>query len=140
MGEKLPDITETPRIKNPKELIICCFNRVNKITDTVITEFEKIMIECPNVKFLFKTKALINLKVRKEFLDKFDKNVQNRITILPCTLSHFSHVETYNLCDISLDTWPYSGTTTSAESRSPTLTAIPHCASLNDTFSQREFG
>lgn len=116
MGEKLPDIIETPRLKNQKELIICCFNRVNKITDTVITEFEKIMIECPNVKFLFKTKSLINLKVRKEFLDKFDKNVQNRIIILDCSLSHFSHVETYNLADLAIDTKIYSGTTTSCES------------------------
>jgi protein O-GlcNAc transferase len=118
MGEKLPDITETPRLKNPKELTIGCFNRVNKITDTVITEFEKIMIECPNVKFLFKTKALINLKVRKEFLDKFNKKVQNRIIILDCTLSHKSHVETYNQMDIAIDTFPYSGTTTSTEALS----------------------
>lgn len=118
MSEKLPDITETPRLKNPKELIICCFNRVNKITDTVITEFEKIMIECPNIKFLFKTKSLINLKVRKEFLDKFNKKVQNRIIILDCTLSHKSHVETYNLTDLAIDTKIYSGTTTSAEALS----------------------
>jgi predicted O-linked N-acetylglucosamine transferase (SPINDLY family) len=118
MGEELPDITETPRLKNPKELIIGCFNRVNKITDTVITEFNKILIECPNVKMLFKTKALINLKVRKEFLDKFDKNVQDKIIINDCTLSHKSHVETYNLCDIAIDTFPYSGTTTSCEALS----------------------
>lgn len=115
---KLPTITETPRLKNPKELIICCFNRINKITDSVIVEFNKIMLECPNVKFLFKTKALINLRIRKEFLNKFHKKVQNRIIIIDCTLSHFSHVETYNLCDISIDTWPYSGTTTTCEALS----------------------
>lgn len=118
MGEKLPDIIDTPRLQNPKELIICCYNRINKITDTVIIEFEKIMIECPNVKMIFKTKALINLKVRKEFLDKFDKNVQNRIIIHDCNLSHKQHVESYNNADISIDTFPYSGTTTSAEALS----------------------
>jgi predicted O-linked N-acetylglucosamine transferase (SPINDLY family) len=118
MGEKLPDITDTPRLNNPKELIICCYNRINKITDTVIIEFEKIMIECPNVKMIFKTKALINLKVRKEFLDKFDKNVQDRIIVHDCNLSHKQHVESYNNADISLDTFPYSGTTTSAEALS----------------------
>ena len=116
MGEKLPDITKTPRLYNQKELIIGCYNRVNKITDTVITEFEKVMIECPNVKFLFKTKGLINLKVRKEFLDKFDKKVQDRIIIHDCTLSHKSHIESYNNMDIAIDTFPYSGTTTSCES------------------------
>lgn len=115
---KLPDIIETPRLKNPKELIICCFNRVNKITDTVIVEFNKIMLACPNVKFLYKTKALINLNIRKEFLNKFDKKVQDRIIIIPCTLSHFSHLETYNQADIAIDTTPYSGTTTTCESLS----------------------
>jgi predicted O-linked N-acetylglucosamine transferase (SPINDLY family) len=112
---KLPDITETPRLKNPKELVICCFNRVNKITDSVIIEFNKIMLACPNVKFLYKTKALINLRIRKEFLNKFDKKVQNRIIIIDCTLSHFSHLETYNKADIAIDTFPYSGTTTTCE-------------------------
>jgi len=115
---KLPNITETPRLKNPKELIIGNFNRVNKITDSVIMEYNKIMLACPNVKIIFKTKALINLRIRKEFLNKFDKKVQNRIIIIPCTLSHFSHVETYNLCDIAIDTTPYSGTTTTCESLS----------------------
>lgn len=113
---ELPELKETPRLKNPNELIIACFNRVNKITDTVIIAFNKILKECPNVKFLFKTKALISLKIRKEFIEKFDKSVQNRLIILDCTLSHISHVETYNLSDIAIDTWPYSGTTTSTES------------------------
>ena len=115
---KLPNITETPRLKNPKELVICCFNRLNKITDSVIIEFNKIMLACPNVKFLYKTKALINLNIRKEFLNKFDKKVQNRIMIIPCTLSHYQHLETYNQADIAIDSWPYSGTTTSCESLS----------------------
>jgi predicted O-linked N-acetylglucosamine transferase (SPINDLY family) len=115
---KLPDIKSTPRLKNPNELIIGCFNRINKITDTVITEFNNIMIACPNVKMLFKTKALINLAIRKNFLNKFDKKVQDRIIIIDCTLSHESHVETYNSCDISIDTWPYSGTTTTCEALS----------------------
>ena len=76
------------------------------------------MLACPNVKFLYKTKALINLNIRKEFLNKFDKKVQNRIMIIPCTLSHYQHLETYNQADIAIDSWPYSGTTTSCESLS----------------------
>ena len=111
----LPEITETPRFKNPKELIIGNFNRVNKITDSVIIEYNKILLACPNVKFLFKTKALINLRIRKEFLNKFDKKVQDRIIIIDCKLSHYQHLETYNQMDIAIDTMVYSGTTTSCE-------------------------
>jgi predicted O-linked N-acetylglucosamine transferase (SPINDLY family) len=111
----LPEITETPRIKNPNELIIGCFNRTNKITDSVIVEYNKILLAHSNVKFLFKTKSLINLRIRKEFLNKFDKKVRDRIIILDCTLSHKQHLETYNLCDITIDTFPYSGTTTTCE-------------------------
>jgi protein O-GlcNAc transferase len=111
-------LKETPRIKNPKELIIGNFNRVNKITDTVIIEYNKILLACPNVKFVYKTKALINLRIRKEFLNKFDKKVQDRIIIIPCTLSHKEHLEKYNQMDIAIDTTPYSGTTTTCESLS----------------------
>lgn len=111
----LPEITETPRIKNSNELIIGCFNRTNKITDSVIVEYNKILLAHSNVKFLFKTKSLINLRIRKEFLNKFDKKVRNRIIILDCTLSHKQHLATYSQMDIAIDTMVYSGTTTSAE-------------------------
>ena len=115
---ELPKITETPRLNNSNELIIGCFNRVNKITDTVIEEFNKIMLAHKNVKFMFKTKALINLKIRKEFILKFDKTVQDRVIILDCQLTHEQHIETYNQIDIAIDTFPYSGTTTTCEALS----------------------
>ena len=115
---ELPEITDTPRLKNPCELVIGNYNRLNKITDSVITEYNKIMLACPNVKFLFKTKGLLNSKICKEFLNKFDPSVQERIIIIDCTISHRDHLETYNLCDISIDTMIYSGTTTSCESLS----------------------
>lgn len=113
---QLPDITEIPRIKNPHELVIACFHRVNKITDTVIITYNKILQACPFVKIMFKTKALISIKTQKQFIEKFDKNVQNRLIITPCTIDHLSHVKSFNLADISIDTFPYSGTTISCES------------------------
>jgi len=111
----LPEITETPRLKNPNELIIGNFNRTNKITDSVIIEYNKILLAHKNVKFLFKTKSLINLRIRKEFLNKFDKKVQDRIIIIDCRLSHKEHLSTYSQMDIAIDTMVYSGTTTSCE-------------------------
>ena len=110
-----PKLTEAPRVKNNNKLIIGCFNRVNKITDTVIEQFNEILKSNKNVHFVFKTKALINHQIKKTFLNKFDKSVQTHITILDCTLSHESHLGTYNKIDIAIDTAPYSGTTTSCE-------------------------
>lgn len=112
---KLIELKDTPRLSNPQKLVIACFNRINKITDSVIIEFNKILLSNSNITFLFKTKALINSIVKSEFVNKFDKNVQDRIKILDCTLSHSQHIETYNQADIAIDTFPYSGTTTSCE-------------------------
>lgn len=109
-----PKLVTSTKNKNGN-LIIGCFNRINKITDPVINQFNKILLEHSFVTFVFKTKALINKKIRKEFVNKFDKSVQNRITILECSLSHLEHLCTYNQVDIAIDSFPYSGTTTSCE-------------------------
>lgn len=109
-----PRLSENPFVKN-NYITIGCYNRINKITNSVISEFNKILLTNKNVRFIFKTKALINKSIAKKFLEKFDKSVVKRIRILDCTLSHEQHLETYNDVDIAIDTFPYSGTTTSCE-------------------------
>lgn len=111
-----PELLDCPIIKNgSKGLTIACFNRINKITENIISQFNNILVKNKNVRFIFKTKALINKNIAKNFINKFNKNVTNRIVILPCTLSHEEHLSTYNQVDIAIDTFPYSGTTTSCE-------------------------
>lgn len=113
----IPKIAPQPYVTNNdnKVLRIGCFNRVNKITDSVIHEMNKLMLNFPCIHFVFKTKALINKDIQKVFLGKFDKTVRERISILDCTISHESHLLEYNKVDIAFDTFPYSGTTTSCE-------------------------
>jgi len=116
-GKSLPRLTSVqPYVNNDgKFLTIGCFNRLNKMTDSVISVFNNLLTKYDNIKFVFKTKALINHKVRKTFLEKFDKSVQEHIEIIDCTISHDEHLNTYNRIDIAIDTFPYSGTTTSCE-------------------------
>jgi predicted O-linked N-acetylglucosamine transferase (SPINDLY family) len=109
-----PALSDAPFLKNGY-LTIGCFNRVNKITDSVVKIYNKILIEHSSIRFLFKTKALLNKHIKDKFINKFDTNVRSRITVLDCTISHEDHLLEYNKVDIAIDTFPYSGTTTSCE-------------------------
>lgn len=107
-------LTPPPYLTN-KYITIGCFNRLNKITDNVISLFNEILLKFSSIRFIFKTKALINKIVRNNFLNKFHNSVRSRIKILDCTISHDEHLLTYNQIDLAIDTFPYSGTTTSCE-------------------------
>ena len=110
-----PKLEGQPFLKN-KYLTIGCYNRLNKITDSVIKLYNEILLKHSDIRFVFKTKALLNKKVKEQFINKFNKTVHNRIIINDCTILHEKHLEEYNKIDVSFDTFPYSGTTTSCES------------------------
>jgi len=112
--DKLPETASQPFIKNGY-LTIGCFNRLNKMTDSVIKWFNEILKRNGKTRFIFKTKALLNKKIANNFIHKFDESVRERIKILDCTILHEAHLSEYNKVDIALDTFPYSGTTTSCE-------------------------
>ena len=109
-----PDI-KPKSTNNTRGLRIGCFNRLNKIGPDVIGLFNKILQQVQGSVLVFKTKALLNKTIQKEFLDKFPPG---RIEIRECTVSHNQHLEEYNNVDVAIDTFPYSGTTTSCEALS----------------------
>jgi predicted O-linked N-acetylglucosamine transferase (SPINDLY family) len=102
-----------------------CFNRLGKITKGVVNLWKKVLLQFNNSRILFKTKALLNPKVKSSFLSQFSPELASRIDVIDCTATHSEHLDIYNLVDISIDTFPYSGTTTTCESLSmgvPVLT------------------
>jgi predicted O-linked N-acetylglucosamine transferase (SPINDLY family) len=113
---ELPELIDTqPCIKN-KYLTIGSFNRYNKINDDVIEVWEEILETCPNVKFIIKTKEFLTEKLHDQFIKTWkNKKLLNRIKILDYADLYDGHLKDYNLMDIALDTFPYSGTTTSCE-------------------------
>lgn len=117
MGIKnIPELTEQPLVKNDY-ITFGSFNRYNKINSMVIGVWEKILKAIPNARFVIKTKEFLTPKLRKQFLDTFkDKSVLERVIILPYSDTYTEHLPDYNKMDIALDTFPYSGTTTSCES------------------------
>ena len=113
--ENLPPLTEQPAVKN-KYLTIGTFNRYNKINDKVVEMWEKILKQCPNVRFVIKTKEFLTETLKTQFINTWkDSEVFKRVTILPYSDTYTEHLPDYNKMDIALDTYPYSGTTTSCE-------------------------
>ncbi len=114
--DNLPVITEQPFKKNGY-LTVGSFNRYNKINSRVLKTWKRMMEECPDVRFVIKTKEFLTEKIRKQFLESWgdDETIKNRITILDYSDTYQQHLVDYNKIDIALDSFPYSGTTTSAE-------------------------
>ena len=114
-GEKTMETHNITKRTRDGFINIGCFNRVNKMTDSVVKLLSDILVKIPKTRLILKTKALINKKVRSDFVAKFDKRVRDRISVLECTMTHDEHLLTYNQVDIAIDTFPYSGTTTTCE-------------------------
>jgi predicted O-linked N-acetylglucosamine transferase (SPINDLY family) len=111
----LPKLEEQPATNNGY-LTIGTFNRYNKINDRVVAMWEKVLKRCPTVRFVIKTKEFLTDTLREQFINTWkDTEVFKRVTILDYQDTYQQHLVDYNLMDIALDTYPYSGTTTSAE-------------------------
>lgn len=119
LGEKESDLPKLvdiqPCVKN-NYLTIGSFNRYNKINDDVIEVWESILEACPNVRFVIKTKEFLTETLKQQFLNTWqNKKLLDRIQILHYADLYQGHLVDYNLMDVALDTFPYSGTTTSCE-------------------------
>lgn len=139
--ENMPALGSQPCTKNGY-ITFGCFNRFNKVNSMVIGVWEKILKAAPTARFVIKTKEFSTPKLKKLFLDTFkDKSVLDRVEVLPYSDTYNDHLPDYNKMDVSLDTFPYAGTTTSCESLAmgvPVLTLfdnVRHYHSQNVTTS-----
>ena len=114
--DNLPDLVKVqPAITN-NYLTIGTFNRYNKINDRVVAMWERILKRCSNVRFVIKTKEFLTDSLKEQFINTWkDREVYKRVTILHYADTYTDHLPDYNKMDIALDTYPYSGTTTSCE-------------------------
>ncbi len=89
------------------------FNNFSKINDNVIEVWSEILKKVENSKLILKTVSSRDV----EFLSsKFEKKgVIKSIKFLPKQKDFKDHLDLYNKIDLSLDTFPYNGVTTSFE-------------------------
>ena len=93
------------------------FNNGQKITDGLLKLWAKILNGVPNSKLLIKNRIFVDDLIKAEYTDKCKEAGidTSRLILMGFTESQSSHLEIYKNIDIHLDTFPYSGTTTTFE-------------------------
>jgi protein O-GlcNAc transferase len=107
------------------QVVFGCFNTLAKISQNVIDCWIQILDLLPQAILVLKSKALQSHEFQQQYIKKFPEIHRNRIKCFGMTSSTSSHLHMYQHIDIALDTFPYSGTTTTCEalfSSAPVIT------------------
>ena len=107
----------TPAIDN-KYMTFGSFNQLNKINIEVIELWSNILKKIPSSKIIIKNRQLDDAETKKRIYNIFLKQgINNKQLLLSgSTNSRRDLLMEYNNIDISLDTFPYNGMSTSFES------------------------
>ncbi|XP_021858332.1 probable UDP-N-acetylglucosamine--peptide N-acetylglucosaminyltransferase SPINDLY [Spinacia oleracea] len=94
------------------------FNNLAKITPKVLQVWARILCAVANSRLVVKCKPFCCDSIRHKFLSTLEQLGVDpvRVDLLPLILLNHDHLQAYALMDISLDTFPYAGTTTTCES------------------------
>ena len=114
---KAPEVLSPPHVKK-RHITFGCFNNVTKVNSEVIELWSKILSLVPDSQLLIKSRQLSIIGLKTKLLQTFKDNgiSQNRLIVKQWIPEIKNHLELYNNIDISLDPFPYNGTTTTFES------------------------
>ena len=114
---KAPEVTPLPMLRNGF-VTFGSFNALAKITDEAIALWCRMLARVPGARILFKNKCLFDEQTRNRLIGRFEAQgiSGDRVMMTPYTLTTEEHLACYGHLDISLDTFPYNGTTTTCES------------------------
>lgn len=110
------EVSTLPAIKN-KFITFGSFNHLNKINNSVIKLWSRLLKKIPKSKLFLKYRSLNIDFYKNSIINKFyDCGVQKEQLILEGSSPREGLLKTYSRIDISLDPFPYSGGTTNFES------------------------
>tara|TARA_B110001452_G_scaffold75068_1_gene60805 strand:- start:377 stop:2059 length:1683 start_codon:yes stop_codon:yes gene_type:complete len=111
------EVQNLPALEN-KYITFGCFNNSSKISDSVIETWSQILLKIDNSRLIIKAPNDDAQIAQENILKKFESfNVDSaKILFSPMEKEKKNHYKMYNKIDISLDTFPYPGVTTSIES------------------------
>lgn len=94
-----------------------CFNNLAKISDSTLALWARVLAAVPGSKLLLKGRGLGDPAASQRYLDRLAATSLpvDRVEFLERTAKTEDHLALYERVDISLDTFPYHGTTTTCE-------------------------
>eukprot|EP01132_Coremiostelium_polycephalum_P010317 gene10317-12661_t len=96
-----------------------CYNTLSKIQNSTWECWKEILLRVPNSRLIVKAPLFIESSASDIYREKLKTSIGvpiERVSLIPYSMDTTNHYETYNEMDISLDTFPYNGTTTSMDS------------------------
>ena len=111
------EVQNLPALEN-EYITFGCFNNSSKISDSVIETWSQILLKKDKSKLIIKAPNDDAQIAQENILKKFKsfKVDSSKILFSPMVKEKKNHYKMYNKIDISLDTFPYPGVTTSIES------------------------
>ncbi len=111
-----PSVTEPPALKG-NGVTFGCFNGMVKINSKILQCWAAILQQTTNSRLMLKNKALADVGTCDLIATEFAKHgvSSDRLILLPHDPTEAAHLSRYGRIDIALDTFPYSGTTTTCE-------------------------
>ncbi|KAK6587730.1 spindly like TPR repeat protein [Cryptosporidium xiaoi] len=127
-----PNIGDLPFNRNGY-ITFGSFNRLTKLHPITIDLWARVLKKVNNSRLVLKSKAFTSPKCHSFYMNIFAERYgieKERLVFLPLSDTYYSHLDLYNKIDISLDTFPYSGTTTTFECIFMGVPLVTFC--LND--------
>ncbi len=112
-----PAAPEPFRTPADRGVVFGCFNNVAKISDTTLGLWAGVLAAVPGSKLLLKGRGLGDEATRRHYLGRcYAAGLPaERVEFIERTAGTEEHLALYGRVDISLDTFPYHGTTTTCE-------------------------
>jgi predicted O-linked N-acetylglucosamine transferase (SPINDLY family) len=88
------------------------------MNEQVFDLWTKVLLAVPNSRLILKCKTFASDEMKEDLLERLSEKGldRSRISLLSHKGEVIDHLMVYNSIDISLDTFPYAGTTTTVES------------------------
>jgi len=112
--------------KTKEKIILGSLNKENKTSPEVLQSWKKILHECPNTILLIKLDTVDDKIARLTFYKEHLHVEENRLMLITKT-DKDAYNRLFSMIDILLDTFPYSGTTTTCNALYNSIPVVTMC-------------